>query len=136
MRSLFPLHAELVGKVMDMRMERQNVVMANLANLRTPGYKSMTLEFEEDLQAALNRDPKGKLARTSGEHLARKFDPNTFQDTYVKEFQPHVVHGGDRVDLDKEMAVMSKNNMMYNALATVLKKHFEGMKTVIQEGSK
>ncbi len=136
MRTLFPSHSELVAKVMDMRLERQNVVMTNIANAKTPGYKALRLEFEEDLQAAIGLDAKGKLSKTSQGHTPANFDPNTFQDTFHKEFQPHVVHGMDRVDLDKEMATMSKNNMMYNALSTVLKRHFDGMQTAIQEGSK
>lgn len=136
MRTLFPNYGELVGKVMDMQLERQNVVMSNIANARTPGYKALRLEFEDDLQAALGRDAKGKLSKTSSGHTPASFDPNTFTDTFHKEFQPHVVHGMDRVDLDKEMATMSKNNMMYSALTTVLKKHYEGLNTAIMEGTK
>ena len=45
-----------------------------------------------------------------------------------------MVKGEDSVDLDKEMAKLSKNTLMYNALTTIIKKNFEGMTKVISEG--
>ena len=136
MKTLFESHIQLVGKVMDLRLKRQNVVMSNLANISTPNYSPRRLDFEEDLQAALNLDARGKLSRTSTEHVPSIFHPESFEGNWEKEFKPHVVHGDDSVDMDKEMATMSKNQLMYNALTTVLKQSFEKIKTVIQEGQK
>lgn len=136
MKGLFSDHIQLTGKVLDLRMKRQNVVMSNLANIRTPGYKPLELEWESELQAALNRDAKGALSRTNEKHVPSTFDAEKFNGEWGKEFRPHIVNGDDSVDLDKEMAKMSKNLMMYNALATVLKKNFEGIKTAISEGQK
>ena len=136
MKSLFSNHIELTAKVLDMRLERQNVVMSNLANISTPQYRARRLEFEEDLQAALGRDAKGKMARTQDGHMPSVFDPDKFGPEWDKAWHPREVLGEDRVDLDKEMAVMAKNTMMYNALSTVIKKNFEGLKTVLAEANK
>jgi flagellar basal-body rod protein FlgB len=46
------------------------------------------------------------------------------------------VQGVDNVDLDKEMAAMAKNNLLYNTLATVMQKNFTGLKQVIADGGK
>lgn len=136
MKTLFSPHIQLTSKVLDLRLQRQNVVMSNLANVATPKYKARRLEFEEDLQAALDLDARGKMTRTSKEHLPSVFEAEGFAATWEKEWHPRAVHGEDRVDLDKEMAIMAKNNLMYNALSTVLKKNFEGLQTVISEGGK
>lgn len=136
MKSLFGTHVELSAKVMDMQLKRQNVISSNLANVKTPGYKRRTLEFEDDLQKALDLDAKGKLARTSENHIPAAFDPNSFGPEWNKVFKPRVVHGEDQVDLDQEMADMAKNNMSYNTLATVLKKNFDGLTNIIMEGQK
>lgn len=136
MKSLFEPHANLVGKVMDMQLKRQNVVMSNLANVRTPGYKPRVLEFENDLQAALNLDKRGKLTRTDENHIPAVFDPESFGPSWDKKFVPRITHGEDRVDLDKEMALMAKTSLQYNALASVMKSNFEGLKQIIQEGAK
>ena len=136
MKSLFETHLNLVGRVMDMQLQRQNVVMSNVANVKTPGYKPLELEFEKELQSALNMDARGKLSRTSQEHMPAVFDPEGFGPEWNKAFKPRVVHGEDRVNLDKEMTKMAKATLQYNTLTTVIAKGFEGIKTVIQEGSK
>ena len=136
MKSLFETHLNLVGRVMDMQLQRQNVVMSNVANVKTPGYKPLELEFEKELQSALNTDARGKLSRTSQEHMPAVFDPEGFGPEWNKAFKPRVVHGEDRVNLDKEMTKMAKATLQYNTLTTVIAKGFEGTKTIIQEGSK
>lgn len=136
MKSLFDDHIDLTAKVMDFQLQRQNVVSANLANINTPGYKARSLEFEKDLQAALDLSEKGALARTNPRHLPLAFSPDATEATLLKEFAPRVVQGVDNVDLDKEMGTMAKNNLMYGALSTVMQKNFTGLKQVIQDGGK
>ena len=45
-----------------------------------------------------------------------------------------MIHGEDRVNIDKEMARHAKNQLQYTALTQVMTKSFEGLNTVIQEG--
>jgi len=40
------------------------------------------------------------------------------------------------VDLDKEMATMAKNTLMYNAITDIIAKQFSGIQTTIQDGSR
>lgn len=136
MKSLFEMPIHLTGKVLDMRLMRQNVVMSNLANLSTPNYKARRLTFEEDLQSALNLDARGKMSRTSMDQMPSFFSNDNFGPNIEQIAKHRVIHGEDNVDLDKEMAIMSKNTLMYNALTTVLKKNFEGLQTTIAEASK
>ncbi len=136
MKSLFSSHIHLQAKVLDMRLERQNVVAGNLANIKTPGYKARRLEFEDDLQRALGLDARGKMARTNDKHLPGKFDSKHFSADFIKDLKPRVVQGEDAVDLDKEMTTMAKNTLLYNTLITTLQKNFEGLKTAITEGGR
>ncbi len=136
MKGLFGSHIQLTGTVMNLQLERQNLVMANIANVNTPGYKGRTLEFEGKLQSALNQDARGKMTRTNKSHMPVVFNPNGFQGDSLTNFSAREVHGKDSVDLDKEMATMTKNGMMYSALATVIKKNMSGLQKVIQDGAK
>ena len=131
---MFPEQLALVGKVMDMQLQRQNVISSNISNVKTPGYRPLELDFEKELQDALQLN--GKIALTNEKHLPGKFDSNTFSPEFDREFKPRVVHGEDRVNIDKEMAKMAKNNLQYTALSQVITKGFEGINTIIQEGSK
>ena len=134
MKTMFPEHLEVVGKVMDMQLQRQNVIMSNITNVKTPGYRPMQLEFEDALQDALQLN--GKVTRTNDKHLPSKFSPDGFGAEVDSEFKPRNVPGEDRVNLDKEMARMAKNNLQYTALSQVVQKGFEGLTNIIQEGSK
>ncbi len=136
MKSLFEMHVNLVGKVMDMQLQRQNVIMSNIANVNTPRYQKRTLEFEEELQKSLGLDMRGRVTRTDPGHIPAVFDPEGFQADWTKGIKPRVAHGEDRVNLDKEMTAMAKNTLHYNALAQVIKGNFDGLRTIIQEGSK
>lgn len=137
MKGLFGAHINLTGQVLDFRLLRQNVVMSNLANIKTPDYKARRLEFEKDLQAALDLDAKGKMTRTEGNHMPVVFDPESFAPDLEKPIiKPRVIHGEDNVDMDKEMSHMAKNTLMYKALSTVLQKNFQGLTSIIQEGSR
>ncbi len=136
MKSLFEPHIGLMGKVLNMQLQRQNVVNSNIANIKTPDYRPRKLEFEEDLQAALGLDAKGKMSLTNQQHMPTAFDPNGFGAEWERAFKPRVVEGEDRVNIDKEMATMAKTQLHYNALTTVIRSNFEGLRTVIQEGQK
>jgi flagellar basal-body rod protein FlgB len=136
MKSLFDSDIGLVGKVLDMQLQRQNVVTSNMANIKTPGYRARKLMFEDELQGALGLDARGKMSRTDQNHMPVVFDPDGFGPEWKKAFKPRIVHGEDRVDLDKEMATMAKTNLHYSALTTVIRSKFEGLKQIITEGQK
>ncbi len=136
MKGLFERHIDVVEKVLDLRLERQNVVMSNIANVSTPNYKERRLAFEEDLQNALNMNGRGKMTKTDPHHLPFNLDVNGFQGKGLTAYKPRMVYGEDVVDLDKEMAAMAKNSMMYNALSDIEAKNFSTLASVIQDGGK
>ena len=136
MKNIITPTTRLVGKVMDMQLKRQNVVMSNIANVRTPYYRPRVLEFEQELQAALDLDARGRLSRTNPGHMPSVFDPDAFGPEWDKKFVPRQSHGEDRVDLDKEMTLMAKTSLQYNTLSTVIKHNFEGLRNIIAEGAK
>lgn len=136
MKTMFSPNIGLLEKTMDLHLERQNVVMANLANQDVPSYKAHRLEFEKELQAALNTDDSGKMTRTSTGHLPSAFSINGFHGEMSMGWKPQVVEGLDSVDMEKEMSIMAKNTLMYNALSDITRKDFEGLQKVITDGGK
>ncbi len=136
MKSLFESHMSLAGKVLDMQLQRQNLVASNLANIKTPGYRARKLEFEDKLQAAMGLDAKGKMSLTDEKHMPMTFDARKFGPDWDLAFKPRIVHGEDRVDLDKEMSTMAKTNLTYSALTSVVRSGYDGLKQIITEGQK
>lgn len=134
MRSMFSMQIGLVGKVMDMQLQRQNVISGNIANVETPNYRPRELTFEKDLQAALGLDANGEVSRTNQAHMPTAFNPDGFGPEWDKALKVHLIHGEDRVNIDKEMARHAKNQLQYTALTQVMTKSFEGLNNVIQDG--
>jgi flagellar basal-body rod protein FlgB len=134
MKNLFVSQVSLVGKVMDMQLQRQNVIASNLANVETPNYKPREIEFENALQAALGLDMRGRMSTTSNGHMPAAFDAQNFGPEWDKQFKPRQIHGEDRVNLDKEMAKHAKTQLHYGALTQIMTKTFEGLNTTIQDG--
>ncbi|MCR4666026.1 MAG: flagellar basal body rod protein FlgB [Desulfovibrio sp.] len=134
MKGLFSSQIGLVGRVLDMQLQRQNVITGNLANIETPNYKPRELAFEQELQAAMGFDQRGRMSLTQQGHMPVSFNPDTFGPEWEKQFKPRQIHGEDRVNLDKEMAKLAKCNLHYNALTQIMTKQFEGINTIIMDG--
>jgi len=136
MKTIFEGNLGLLNKVLDLHTERQNVVMSNLANQDVPAYKARRLDFEKELQAALGDDDRGKVTRTDPGHLPSVFHPSSFQGDLSMRWKPRVVAGLDSVNMEKEMAIMAKNTLMYNALTDLVKRDFTDLQRVVTDGSK
>ena len=134
MKSMFNDQIGLVSRVMDMQLQRHNLIASNMANIETPNYRPRELEFEKELQSALGLDMRGRMSLTNSGHMPCAFNPDNFGPEWERQFKPREIHGEDRVNMDKEMAKHSKNYMRYTALSQVLQKSFESLSNVILDG--
>src|SRR5512136_588220 len=55
---------------MDAMTQRQRAISDNTANAQTTGYRRKVVDFENQLQEAVNRPLRLTLARTNGRHLS------------------------------------------------------------------
>ncbi|MBF8273255.1 MAG: flagellar basal-body rod protein FlgB [Magnetococcales bacterium] len=117
--------------LLNLRHERQELIAANVANADTPGYKSMRLEFEDEMAKAL--PPPGSLpvARTSNKHMPMPYDGPVAGDMQAVEIP---IPKGDlnSVDLEQEMAMQSANQLLYNYAAQSLSSQIATMRLVIE----
>lgn len=113
---------------------RQEVISNNIANVNTPNYRKSVLNFEDMLAREIyGEEPDGKLemVRTHDKHLPFKpldfhAEPTIFQDdTTIMRVDDN------NVDIDIEMANLSKNQIYYNSLATELGAHITRLKNAI-----
>ncbi len=113
---------------------RHKVISNNVANINTPGYKRMEVSFEEELAAAADtHDARGGMTRTHPKHMlpvSMKSEPNrirTIDGTSLRT-------DGNNVDVDAEMAAMTKNNIFYNTVAQRISGYYTNIKSVIKGG--
>ena len=134
--SLFNDTAQLLAqKTLDLRTERHKLLSSNVANLDTPGYQAEDLVFENSLVAALEAETPGLLKVTDERHLDGNDAPllDTIEGQRIHSATPLADFDGNTVDLDKEMAKMAENQLMYNASIRMLSHQFRMLKTAISE---
>ena len=115
---------------------RQEVISNNIANVNTPHFKRSAVNFEDLLAKELHLDDDGRrldIVRTHDRHLPIPIHGKV--NAVVEEDQTTTMRVDDNnVDIDIEMAALSKNQLYYNAMATQLGDFMTRMKNVITSG--
>ena len=94
--------------------ERQRVTAHNIANVNTPGFRSARVEFESELNRALDR------GRGVGNVAATTVGANT----------PVNVRGND-VALEEENRELITSGIQYEALVNAMNHHFTLLRTAV-----
>jgi len=116
----FPQQTELLTKLMQVAEMRHRVVSQNLANVNTPGYQRLKVEFDETLaRQILNGDD---------------VDPN-LQPQIVEDDSRPARADGNTVDIDLEIGELQRNAMMYQTYSQVLASQFGTMRRAISSQS-
>lgn len=112
---------KLLQRTMDVAEIKQKVIADNIANVDTPGFKKREVVFEEKLKEILQNDKKEEmpLKITDARHIqiAGDISVDTLQPEIRQLNTQTFRNDGNNVDIDVEMAEMSKNKIMYDALA-------------------
>lgn len=131
--SLFDSNIQLLKKTLDLRSANQRVIASNIANADTPGYSPARLEFEQELQQAIQG--KGLSQTTHPDHFpigASNLDSVTGTITIA----PDTTGVGDQngVSMDQEMLNLSENELIYESAAQLLKKKLSMLSYAVQGG--
>jgi flagellar basal-body rod protein FlgB len=110
----------LLQKSMSILAERHRVISNNIANLDTPGYQPVDVDFGKTLDRALaNRDVfHGKSTR--GRHFGIV---NQRPAVYDQTLKARSETSG--VDIEYEMGELTKNTGAYTIYSSLLKKRFQ-----------
>ena len=123
-------------QALDFRAANQSVIAGNMANIETPGYTPKEATFNQALRDAVdrNRVPRTEeviLRKTHEKHFPASPDPER---VYTVQAYAADTTGSNRLNLDREMAKMAKNNLLYEASVTLLSKKFRALRDVIDAG--
>ena len=134
MKLLFDRLSATLERNLDYRLERSNVIAANLANADTPGYTPVDMRFDEQLEQVLRGEETPTAARTHGRHAA----PATPSPRAEMFFDPTAIpdEDGNGVDLDREMTKLAENQMLYQASTKAFTKRMALLKYAIAEGNR
>ncbi len=128
--------SSLTGKTIEMAKNgldaaalRNDVISNNIANVNTPGFKRQSVLFEQSLN-----ESKISAKRTEPKHIPFSYEKSGHIPRIITESDTITRNDENNVDIDKEMADLSKNTIYYNAIATRLARKFSLLKLAAQGG--
>lgn len=122
-------------RALELRSRQHERIVTNIANRDTPGYRA----FEIDLAAALAPETgpgaTPALVQTHGDHQAATTEGAAASPPLRPVARSPVSLRGDgnTVDLDREMARLSENALMYTAAARILSAEYARIRDAIEE---
>lgn len=100
---------------------RNEVIANNIANVDTPNFKRSEVLFEDQLRHLLNDPPKTtQLKVTNPRHIQVTRRPASFRPEIYQVNDLSYRNDKNNVDIDVEIAKMSKNYIYYDALSSSL----------------
>jgi len=126
----------LVEKNLDLRSKKHNMVVSNIANMDTPNYKPFNFVVEKELEKIMGSEEKIQVKRSHHKHLSRSGHcPAQTLSSGIDNRQVSILKGDKGIDIDKAMADLSENSILYNASVQILSKKFNALKQAIMGGS-
>lgn len=118
-------YINVLDKAADASWKRNEVIVNNIANVDTPGYKRKDVQFESYLQSALMGDDS--LDRRVAEVNLNTLDATVYTDNISASYRLD----GNNVDIDTESANLAENQIRYNALLDSMTQEFNRIKAVL-----
>lgn len=133
---------------MDGLMTRHEAISSNLANVDTPGYKAVRVEFENQLLEAIKKEDQlpasnGKnntltggmleLKMTNLKHLGAK--PISLGELQINSYQDANIsfkNDNNAVDIETELSELAKSDLKYEAIANLESKNSNMIKETIR----
>lgn len=125
----------MLEKALDAAVLRQQVISNNIANVNTTGYRPATVAFEAQLKKALEGQDGGDLQPVSDEEQDPNYIPVDSGQS-LNSVQAQVMQMPGKMDMNKEMVNLAKNQILYNALVQKISGTFAGIKYVIDNSGR
>lgn len=135
MSNLFDKTTNALGAAINFRQLKQEVTSSNVANAETPGYKAKKMDFEQALSRAVDIYGLGKMSVDHPDHIPVNGNSiaNVGADVYENP-DVTVTNDGNTVDLEREMAEMAENSIMYRTAIQLINKKLAGLAYAATEG--
>jgi flagellar basal-body rod protein FlgB len=125
-------------KALDVRARKHDLTISNIANADTPNYKAFEMVVDEELAKASPLQQPQELTVTNHLHLPATISNSSFHNLKRAQLSKALTLRGDgnTVNMEKEMASLAENSLMYRVSTQILTKKFEGLITAIRGGKK
>lgn len=137
MSKIFDKTTDGLAASLAFRSLRHNVTSSNIANAETPGYKAKKVDFEDALARAIDLEGLNKEMTTSGDHFAMSTGAisRSRADVYDNP-EGSVNNDQNSVDLEREMANLQENSILYKAALQLINKKLGALKYAATDGGR
>jgi flagellar basal-body rod protein FlgB len=108
----------LTERFLDLASARQSLLVSNIANVDTPGYRTQDIDFHGELAIALSQDPDTPLTPTPREVTGLISRPD-----------------GNNVSVDREGLLLGEVQLKYQAAIQAMRAEFNYIRYAIHEGT-
>ena len=122
-----------LGEVLNFAQARHGVLAGNIANVNTPGYRTRDLSqtaFQESLKEAIDQSRSSGRPLSPGLANSEEGDPLRNVRASLENI---LYHDDTNLDLEKQVAEISKNQLLHNFALTVLTDQFALLESAISE---
>lgn len=128
----------ILENALDTTVLRQKVIGDNIANVNTPGFKKSYVSFEYELSQALQKKGALQAITTDSRHIrfGGNFDGAKVKPRVYLEHDTFSRNDLNNVDINVEMANLSKNSIMNEALVNRTTGILQMLLTVIRGGGR
>ena len=123
----------VLGEVLNFAQARHGVLAGNIANVNTPGYRTRDLSqtaFQESLKEAIQTARTGGRPLSPGLARSQEGDPMRSVRASLENI---LYHDDTNLDLEKQVAEISKNQLLHNFALTVMTDQFALLESAISE---
>jgi flagellar basal-body rod protein FlgB len=133
---LFDETIQVASKALDLRSRRHELIISNIANADTPGYKAFDLLVDEAMAGQTTAKTPLPMQNTHNRHLSAVHGVSAEIKPYVVKIgtQDYLRGDGNTVDMEREMTNLAANELLYKASAQIVSKKLQGLRSVIQGG--
>ncbi|MBP9708493.1 MAG: flagellar basal body rod protein FlgB [Oligoflexales bacterium] len=134
--NLFTISDRLQIQSLEQRLKKHQVIAGNIVNSETPGYRALGYDFEKQLQDLANLSEGIQLKTSHPTHLKSALvtaEGNITPDVYIQPTES-VGEDGNTVDVDKEMASLAENQILYRSAVEIINRKMGLIKYAINGG--
>ncbi|SHJ43029.1 flagellar basal body rod protein FlgB [Tepidibacter formicigenes] len=125
---------ELLSKGLNAYSLKHEVITNNISNANTPNYKRKDVQFDEILKKSLQNNKSVELCTTNQKHI--KMNSDSIKPKIITSQNTKSRLDGNNVDIDVEMAQLTKNYIKYSVISQQISGLFRRIKNAISEGSR
>jgi flagellar basal-body rod protein FlgB len=116
MSVMYTPQLQLIEKFLDLATARQSLVVSNIANVDTPGYRTQDVDFHSEMVRALNQLPGTPVLTVARQVPGLLSRPD-----------------GNNVSVDREGLLLAELQLKYQAATQAIRSEFSLIRSVVSD---